>query len=192
MAGETNVHIVGNIVGTGPNKSIEVKRAGQGVVANFSIANTPRRRNQQMNSWEDGATVWFRCSAWGQLAEHIARNVPSGTRVVVDGYFVANSYEKNGVTIDTPVVNVTELAVSIQFADLQIQRRGGNNGGYQQQGGGYGNNGYQQNRGGNNYGGQPQQNYQQPGAPAGFNQPAQAPQQQQQAPTSPWDTPAGE
>lgn len=198
MAGETTVHIIGNIVGAGNNHAIEVKRAGEGLVANFSIAVTPRRRNQQTGQWEsdDKATVWFRCSAWGNLAQHIANNIPSGSRVIADGYFVANSYVKNGVTISTPVVNVTEIGPSLQFADVQVRprQRGGNNyqqgnGGYQQQGG----NNYQQSRGNApapQY--QPQQNApapQQPAAPAGFTQPQGS---ESQGPVSPWDIPVGE
>lgn len=43
-------------------------------VANFSLADTPRRFNKQTNEWEDaGETLWARCSIWGPDAEQLAQ-----------------------------------------------------------------------------------------------------------------------
>lgn len=56
-------------------------------VANFSLADTPRRFNKQTNEWEDaGETLWARCSIWGAEAEALAQAAgDSKGRVTVVG-----------------------------------------------------------------------------------------------------------
>jgi len=56
-------------------------------VANFSLADTPRRFNKQTNEWEDaGETLWAKCSIWGAEAEALAQAAgDSKGRVTVVG-----------------------------------------------------------------------------------------------------------
>lgn len=55
----------------GPVK-LEFTKSGR-AVANFSLADTPRRRNQHTNEWENaGETLWARCTIWGAEAEAFA------------------------------------------------------------------------------------------------------------------------
>lgn len=66
-------------------------------VANFTVADTPRKFNKQTNAWEDaGETLFMRCSIWREDAEQVAESVRRGQRVTVTGKLKQRSYEKDG------------------------------------------------------------------------------------------------
>lgn len=72
------------------------------VVANFSIAHNTRRRNQQTNEWEDGDSVFLRCSAWdtqyNTLASNIGNTLRKGMRVMASGQLTQRTYtDRQGV-----------------------------------------------------------------------------------------------
>ena len=79
MAGETILTIVGNLTA-----DPELRTTGTGTqVCGFTIASTPRAWNRQANQYEDGQSLFMRCSAWRDLAGHCAQSlsrwsVPSG------------------------------------------------------------------------------------------------------------------
>ncbi len=53
-------------------------------VASFSIAHTPRRKNDK-DEWEDaGETVWYRVTAWDDMATEAAEMLRKGMRVEVE------------------------------------------------------------------------------------------------------------
>jgi single-strand DNA-binding protein len=53
-------------------------------VASFSVAHTPRRKNDA-GEWEDaGETVWYRVTAWEDLAEAVAEHLTKGSRIEVE------------------------------------------------------------------------------------------------------------
>ena len=69
MAGEVTITVVGNIA-----DDPELRYTQGGVaVASVRVASTPRTMNRQTNAWEDGETVWVRCTAWRELAENVAQ-----------------------------------------------------------------------------------------------------------------------
>ena len=68
MAGETIITVVGNLTA-----DPEVRALSNGAsVASFTIASTSRTFNRNTNQFEDGPSLFMRCSAWRDLAEHCA------------------------------------------------------------------------------------------------------------------------
>lgn len=89
MAGETTLTIVGNLTA-----DPEIRTIGTGAtVANFTVASTPRAWNRQTNQYEDGQALFMRCSAWRDLAAHIAQSLKKGVRVIVTGRLQQRSYQ---------------------------------------------------------------------------------------------------
>lgn len=159
MAGETVITIIGNLTA---DPEIRTLSNGSEVV-NFTIASTPRTFNRQSNQWEDGQALFLRCSAWRDLAEHCARSLAKGMRVIAQGRLQQRSYQAQDGSNRTVIeLQVDEIGPSLRYATAQVQKM--QSGGYQ---------GSSANGGG----------YQQP----------QQPQQQAQAPADyPWGAPAGE
>jgi len=152
MANETIITIVGNLTA-----DIEVKQVNNGrSVANFSIASTPRQFNRQTQQWEDGQALFMRCSAWGDLAEHCARTLCKGMRVIAQGRLMQHSYQAQDGSNRTSInLQLDEIGPSLRYATAQVQRI--------QQGNGFQGNGFQPSQqGGYPQGTSPQGGYQQP------------------------------
>ncbi|MBL3950522.1 single-stranded DNA-binding protein, partial [Bacteroides thetaiotaomicron] len=62
-------------------------------VANFRVASTPRRFDNQTNQWVDGEAMFISCNIWRQAAENVAESLTKGTRVIVTGRLKQRSYE---------------------------------------------------------------------------------------------------
>ena len=68
MAGEVNITVVGNLA-----DDPELRYTQGGIaVCSVRVGSTPRVMNRTTNTWEDGETVWVRCTAWRELAENVA------------------------------------------------------------------------------------------------------------------------
>ena len=159
MAGETVITIVGNLTA---DPELRTTSAGA-QVASFTIASTPRTWNRNTNQFEDGQALFMRCSAWRDLAEHCARSLAKGMRVIAQGRLQQRSYQANDGSNRTVVeLQVDEIGPSLRYAMAQVQKM--QSGGYQ---------------GGNANGG-------------GYQQPQQAQQQSQVPADDPWGAPAGE
>lgn len=149
MAGETVITIIGNLTA---DPEIRTLSNGSEVV-NFTIASTPRTFNRQSNQWEDGQALFLRCSAWRDLAEHCARSLAKGMRVIAQGRLQQRSYQAQDGSNRTVIeLQVDEIGPSLRYATAQVQKM--QSGGYQ--GGNANGGGYQQ----------PQQAQQQSQAPA--------------------------
>ena len=159
MAGETVITIIGNLTA-----DPEIRTTGSGAsVASFTIASTPRSWNRSTNQFEDGQALFMRCSAWRDLAEHCARSLAKGMRVIAQGRLQQRSYQANDGSNRTVIeLQVDEIGPSLKYATAQVQKM--QSGGYQ---------------GGNANGG-------------GYQQPQQARQQSQAPVDDPWGAPAGE
>ena len=160
MAGETVITIVGNLTA-----DPEIRTTGSGAsVASFTIASTPRTWNRNTNQFEDGQALFMRCSAWRDMAEHCARSLAKGMRVIAQGRLQQRSYQAQDGSNRTVIeLQVDEIGPSLRYATAQVQKM--QSGGYQ---------------GGNANGG-------------GYQQQPQQAQQQSQAPADdPWGAPAGE
>lgn len=156
MAGETPFTIIGNLTA-----DPEMRFTASGVaVASFTIASTPRTYNRQSGQWEDGTTLFMRCSAWREMAENIAESLHKGNRVICQGRLVQREFQTNqGDQRRVIEMQVDEVGPSLRYATAQVTRnaRGG--------GQGYGGGGYSQQ--GNRYQSQPSGQGQQPQGAAG-------------------------
>ena len=157
MAGETVITIIGNLTA---DPELRTTSAGA-QVASFTIASTPRSWNRSTNQFEDGQALFMRCSAWRDMAEHCARSLAKGMRVIAQGRLQQRSYQAQDGSNRTVIeLQVDEIGPSLRYATAQVQKM--QLGGYQ---------------GGNANGG-------------GYQQPQQAQQQSQSPADDPWSAPA--
>ncbi len=142
-------------------------------VANFTVASTPRTFNRTTNEWDDGETLWMRCSAWRDMAENVAESLAKGTRVVVTGRMKSRQYEKDGQTRTSIEMDVDEIGPSLRYATARVNKTDRSSGG--QQGGGFGQPAQQAEFGGQVAAGQQAQQTAQQPAPWGGQQAQQQP-----------------
>ena len=135
--GDTQITVVGNIVA-----DPELRYTPNGAaVANFRVASTPRRYDQQAGQFVDGEPLFLTCNVWRQPAENVANSLNKGDRVIVTGRLRQRSYEdRNGERRTVFEIEVEEVGPSLRFATADINRafrggQGGNAGGFGGQGG---------------------------------------------------------
>ena len=121
MAGELNVTIVGNLA---DDPELRYTQGGVAVVS-VRVGSTPRTYNRQTNAWEDGETVWVRCTAWRELAENISQTLTKGTRVIVTGRLKAPSaYQSaSGEARASLEFEIEEIGPSLRYATASVTRR---------------------------------------------------------------------
>jgi single-strand DNA-binding protein len=119
MSGETTLTVVGNLAA---DPELRFTPSGD-AVANFSVASTPRVFKN--NEWVDGETLWMRCAVWKEQAEGVAE-LTKGTRVVVTGKLKQRSYEKDGVNHTVIEMEADEVAASLKYANVKVERRQSN------------------------------------------------------------------
>ena len=138
MAGETTLTVIGNLT---DDPELRFTPSGA-AVANFTVASTPRTFNKQTNAWDDGETLFLRCSIWRQAAENVAESLTRGTRVIVSGRLKARSYEtREGERRTVMELEVDEIGPSLTWATAKVTRASRSGGGA---GGGFGGGGGQQ------------------------------------------------
>ena len=138
MAGDTIMTIVGNLTA-----DPEIRYTPSGAaVASFTIASTPRTFNRQTSQWEDGETLFMRCTVWRDAAENVAESLTKGTRVIAQGRLVQRSFTtREGDQRTSIEMQVDEIGPSLRYARAQVARQArgsGGQGGFQgggQQGG---------------------------------------------------------
>lgn len=137
--GDTQITVVGNIVA-----DPELRYTPNGAaVANFRVASTPRRYDQQAGQFVDGEPLFLTCNVWRQPAENVANSLNKGDRVIVTGRLRQRSYEdRNGERRTVFEIEVEEVGPSLRFATADINKayRGGGQGGNAGGGGGFGGN----------------------------------------------------
>lgn len=118
MSGETVVTIIGNLT-----SAPELKFTQSGAaVANFTVASTPRRKNEQTGKWEDGDALFMRCSVWREQAENAAQ-LDKGDRVLVVGRLVQRSYDtREGEKRTVVELQVEEMGPSVKWKPAAVQR----------------------------------------------------------------------
>ncbi len=121
MAGEVTVTIVGNLA---DDPELRYTQGGVAVVS-VRVGSTPRTLNRQTNAWEDGETVWVRCTAWRDLAENVAQTLTKGNRVIVTGRLKAPSaYQAaNGEARASLELEIDEIGPSLRYATAAVTRR---------------------------------------------------------------------
>jgi single-strand DNA-binding protein len=123
VANETVTTVVGNMVGD-PELRYTPNGAG---VAKFSVASTPRTLDRASGEWRDGDALFLRCTAWRDLAEHIAESLSKGDRVIVQGRLKQENWEdkQSGAKRSAIVMEVDEIGPSLRFAQAKVERVGG-------------------------------------------------------------------
>ncbi|MFC6083702.1 single-stranded DNA-binding protein [Sphaerisporangium aureirubrum] len=113
MSGETTITVIGNLTA-----DPELRYTTSGLaVAGFTVASTPRTFNRQTGAWDDGTTLFMRCSAWRELADHVAESLTRGTRVIVTGRLSQRDYEtREGDKRTVMELTVDEIGPSLRFA----------------------------------------------------------------------------
>ena len=121
MAGELTVTIVGNLAS---DPELRYTQGGLAVVS-VNVGSTPSKMNRQTNTWEDGDTVWVRCTAWRELAENVAQTLTKGSRVIVTGRLKpASAYQSaQGEARASIELDIDEIGPSLRYATASVTRR---------------------------------------------------------------------
>jgi single-strand DNA-binding protein len=120
MANETSITMVGNLTADPelrflPNGTAMVK---------FTIASTPRTLDRQTGEWKDGDLLFMNCTAFRDIAEHIAESLTKGTRAIVTGRLKLSRWEdkESGEKRSAYGLDVDEVGPSLRFAQAKVQR----------------------------------------------------------------------
>lgn len=133
MAGDTVITVIGNLT---DDPELRFTPSGA-AVANFTVASTPRIFKRESNVWEDGETLFLRCSIWRQAAENVAESLQKGMRVIVQGRLVSRSYEtREGEKRTVNELQVEEIGPSLTWATAKVTRAARSGGGSGGGGGG--------------------------------------------------------
>ena len=130
MAGETVITVIGNLTA---DPELRFTPSGA-AVASFTVASTPRRFNAQTNAWEDGESLFLRCSIWRQAAENVAESLARGSRVIVSGRLKQRSFEtREGEKRTVFELDADEVGPSLKYATAKVNKasrgEGGSGGG---------------------------------------------------------------
>lgn len=120
MANETPLTVIGNLTA---DPTLRFTPAGA-AVADFTVAVTPRKFDQQTKEWKDGITAFWDCSVWREQAENTAESLQKGMRVIVSGVVKTDEWEdKNGGGRRTKqVIDVDEVGPSLKYANAKVQQ----------------------------------------------------------------------
>jgi single-strand DNA-binding protein len=119
LSGETPFTIVGNLTA-----DPELKFTQGGVaMARFTIASTPRAYDKSSGQWVDGTALFMRCTAWREMAEHIAESLTRGMRVIATGNLVQHNWKTDqGENRSMLGLDVAEIGPSLRFATATVTR----------------------------------------------------------------------
>jgi single-strand DNA-binding protein len=118
MAGETSITIVGNLTG---DPELRFLPNGTGLVK-FTVASTPRVFDREKNEYRDGEPLFLTCTAWRDMAEHVAESLTKGARVVVVGRLRLSRWEDNGEKRSAYGLEVDEIGPSLRFAQVKVTK----------------------------------------------------------------------
>ena len=119
MAGDNQITIAGNLT-----DDPELKYTPNGAaVVNFTVAWSPRYKDESTGEWKDGDTSFFRCNAWRALAENVAESLTRGTRVVVTGRLKQRSWEtQEGERRSVFEIEADEVGPSLKWATARVEK----------------------------------------------------------------------
>ena len=119
MANETQMTMVGNLTA---DPELRFLPNGTGMVK-FTVASTPRVFDREKNEYRDGEPTFLVCTAWRELAEHIAESLTKGARVVVVGRLRQSRWETpEGDKRSTYGLDVDEVGPSLRFALAKVTK----------------------------------------------------------------------
>lgn len=120
MAGETVVTMVGNVT-----RDPELRYTPSGVaVCKIGIASTERVLDRQSGEWKDKDPLFMDCTAWRDLAEHIAETITKGARIIVMGRLRLESWDDKttGTKRSRMVLDVDEIGPSLKWATATVTK----------------------------------------------------------------------
>jgi single-strand DNA-binding protein len=123
MAGDTPIVLEGGLT-----KDPEIKFAQSGkAYARFGVAVGSRKKDG--DTWVDGPSAFWNCTAFGPLAEHIGDSLRKGDRVIIVGTLRPEKYTaSDGTERNVVQVIVENAGPSLLFATAtttKAQRSGG-------------------------------------------------------------------
>ena len=119
MAGETVITVVGNLTA---DPELRFLPNGTGMVK-FNLASTPRSLDRESGQWKDGDPLFLACTAFRDMAEHIAESLTKGARVVVQGRLKLSRWaNEQGEKRSMFQLDVDEIGPSLRFAQAKVQR----------------------------------------------------------------------
>ncbi|MDQ0598921.1 single-strand DNA-binding protein [Streptomyces canus] len=117
--GETSITVVGNLAA---DPELRFTPSGAALVK-FSVASTPRRYDKATGQWQDGTAMFLRCTAWRDLAQHIAESLTKGMRVVVTGRLRQHNWQNEQRENRSMLgLEVDDIGPSLQFATAKVER----------------------------------------------------------------------
>ena len=125
MAGDTYITVVGNLTA-----DPEVRTTSNGgTVVNLTIASTPRQFDRNSGQWEDGETLFLRCSAWDTqyhpTASNIQASLSKGMRVIARGRLEQRFYQDRDGNKRTVVeMRLDEIGPALTRNTAQVTRNG--------------------------------------------------------------------
>ncbi|GHD89735.1 MULTISPECIES: single-stranded DNA-binding protein [Streptomyces] len=126
--GETPITIVGNLAA---DPELRFTTSGD-AIARFSVASTPRSYDKSTGQWRDGTAMFLRCTAWRDLANHVADSLTKGMRVVVTGRLRQHNWQTDqGENRSMLALEVDDIGPSLRFATAKVakvQRNGTSSG----------------------------------------------------------------
>lgn len=130
MANEQMITIRGRL--TGPP---ELRFTPSGAaVANFTIASNARVFDKQSQDWKDKDPIFWRCSAWRELAENVAETLDKGMAVIAFAELESRSFDtKEGEKRTVTEARIEAIGPDLRWASAQVNRNQRPN-----QGGGFG------------------------------------------------------
>jgi len=118
-AGDTILTITGNLTG---DPELRFTGTGTAVVA-FTVAASRRVYDQASGKWQDGDTLFLRCSAWRELADHAAESLTKGTRVIVTGRLKQRTYQTpEGEKRTVFELDAEDVGPSLKWATAKIAK----------------------------------------------------------------------
>jgi single-strand DNA-binding protein len=119
MANDTTVTVVGNLT---DDPELRFTPAGA-ALCKFRVASTPRVFDRKANEYRDGEPLFLACTAWRDLAEHVAESLTRGARVVVVGRLRQSRWETpEGEKRSTIQLDVDEVGPSLRFATAKVTK----------------------------------------------------------------------
>lgn len=117
--------IVGNLTGA---PELRFTAAGIATVR-FTIAHNPRALDKASGEWKDGTPTFMECSAWRELAEHVAESLAAGVRVIAFGTLRTSEWESDGsgktdagTKIRRTTLDVSAIGPDLTFATATVKK----------------------------------------------------------------------
>jgi single-strand DNA-binding protein len=119
LSADTTLTITGNLTA-----DPELRFTAAGIpVAAFTVAASRRVYDQASGQWKDGDTLFLRCSAWRDLAEHAGETLQKGMRVIVTGRLRQREYEAaDGTKRTVYELDADDFGPSLKWATAKITK----------------------------------------------------------------------